>query len=139
MCAVNRTSAEPPAHLECATYSALACPFLSTPSMVRRERGMHPEHLPPAGVMIARNPGVALVWSSRTWSTFTDPAGGLLFDIGDPTAAAWYAEGRPAAREEVLRSIETGLPLLRTEAEKQRGGVEQLESMTARALELIPA
>jgi hypothetical protein len=139
MCAVNRTSAEPPAHLECATYSALACPFLSTPGMVRRERGMHPEHRSPAGVAILRNPGVALVWSSRTWTTFRDPDGGLLFDIGDPTATAWYAEGRPAIRAEVLHSIDTGLPLLRAEAERQRGGVEELSRMTDRALQLLPA
>lgn len=139
MCAVNRTSAEPPSHLDCATYSALACPFMANPNMVRRTRGIHPEHLPPAGVAILRNPGIGLVWSSRTWGTFPDPAGHLLFDIGDPTATAWYAEGRPATRAEVLHSIDTGLPLLRAEAEKQRGAVEELERMTARALELVPA
>src|SRR5262245_13722710 len=31
MCAVNRISAEPPSHLECATFAATACPFLTHP------------------------------------------------------------------------------------------------------------
>lgn len=29
MCAVNRTSSEPPSHLECARFSARRCPFLA--------------------------------------------------------------------------------------------------------------
>jgi hypothetical protein len=138
MCAVNRTTAEPPCHLDCATYSARACPFLATPNMQRRERGL--DHVvDPAGVMIARNPGVALVWSTRTWTTFPDPAGRLLFDIGDPTATAWWAHGRPATREEVLTSIETGLPILQAEAAKQRGGPEELEQMLLAARDYVPA
>ena len=39
MCAVNRTSAEPPSHRDCARYSAKACPFLSRPTMRRRDAG----------------------------------------------------------------------------------------------------
>jgi hypothetical protein len=31
MCGINRTSAEPPCHLECATWSARNCPFLKNP------------------------------------------------------------------------------------------------------------
>src|SRR5690606_32990139 len=40
MCVVNRVSAEPPAHRECAEYAAQACPFLSQPRMRRNERNM---------------------------------------------------------------------------------------------------
>src|SRR5262245_49848081 len=36
MCVVTRTTSEPPCHLECATWSAQNCPFLSKPNMVRR-------------------------------------------------------------------------------------------------------
>lgn len=136
MCAVNRVSAEPPSHLECAIYSALACPFLSTPTMVRRERGIDHHHV--AGVMIPRNPGVALVWSTRTWRTFLAP-NGVLFDVGEPSACRWYAEGRAATRAEVLHSIDTGLPLLREQAARQRGADAELDAMTARALTLVPA
>src|SRR5262245_2742625 len=31
MCAVNRISAEPPSHRECASFSARGCPFLTRP------------------------------------------------------------------------------------------------------------
>src|SRR4029077_8964998 len=37
MCGINRTSSEPPCHLECAQWSARNCPFLSNPRQVRRE------------------------------------------------------------------------------------------------------
>lgn len=73
MCMINRVSAEPPAHQDCALYSARACPFLATPSMQRRERGLPADRVDPAGVACWRNPGVALVWSSRTWRMFSAP------------------------------------------------------------------
>src|SRR5262245_17927108 len=38
MCAVNRTSAEPPSHRECAEYAVRACPFLTRPRMRRNEK-----------------------------------------------------------------------------------------------------
>src|SRR5439155_15335159 len=37
MCGINRTSAEPPSHYDCALWSAKNCPFLNNPDMVRRE------------------------------------------------------------------------------------------------------
>lgn len=138
MCAVNRVSAEPPSHLDCAIYSAQACPFLANPRMVRRERGL--EHVvDPAGVMIERNSGVALVWSSKTWRTFPDPNGHALFDIGEPTATSWWAHGREATRAEVLDAIDSGLPILREQAAKQRGALAELDRMHAQALQLVPA
>src|SRR5258708_35755545 len=36
MCGINRTSSEPPSHLECARWSARNWPFLSNPEMIRR-------------------------------------------------------------------------------------------------------
>lgn len=139
MCAVNRVSAEPGCHRECATYAAMACPFLANPTMQRRERGK-PAHTDPAGVMILRNPGVALVWTSRTWSPFRVGTG-LLFDVGDPVETAWYAQGRPATRAEVLAAIDSGLPLLRSEAERSgdpAAALAHIEQQLERALELIP-
>lgn len=116
MCAVNRTSPEPPSHEACAVYAAKACPFLANPKMRRRERGMPvvEERITP-GVMIERNPGVALVWTSRAFSRFKAP-NGPLFDIGEPISVQWFAHGRHATRAEVLDSIESGLPLLREAA-----------------------
>ena len=40
MCAVNRISGEPPAHLECADFAGRACPFLVRPAMKRRETNL---------------------------------------------------------------------------------------------------
>lgn len=139
MCAVNRISAEPPSHLPCAIYSAQACPFLTTPRMRRRDSGMPDGLVDPAGVMIARNPGVSLVWSSRTWQAIpTD--GGLLFGVGDPTAVRWFAQGRDATRVEVLDAIGSGLPLLRDMAAAEgEGALAALDGMHAAALELVPA
>lgn len=135
MCAINRVSAEPPAHRDCATYSALACPFLATPEMRRRDHNL-PDHQLPAGEMILRNPGVTLVWITRKWRP-QRVGTGVLFSLGDPEEALWYARGRTATRAEVLESIQTGLPILLQAAEqdgadaiaeldKQRQAIEPL-------------
>jgi hypothetical protein len=115
MCIVNRTSAEPPSHTDCATFSAMACPFLSLPKAKRREANLPEGAREPAGEMIKRNPGVSAVWTCEQYSTFKAP-GGPLFRIGHPSEVLWFAEGRPATREEVLASIESGLPLLQARA-----------------------
>jgi len=143
MCAVNHVSAEPPSHIECARYAAQACPFLATPAMVRRERGLPEDAVNPAGEMIRRNPGVALVWLSRTFKSW-DAGGGTLFDIGQPVAAEWYAHGRPATRDEVMASIESGIPLLRqmieseTTAHRRTKAALALDQQYRAALELVP-
>lgn len=139
MCAVNRVSSEPPSHLSCAKFAAMACPFLTRPMAKRNERDLPDEHKPAAGVTISRNPGVALVWSSETFEPFKAP-GGILFDIGAPTRVMWFAQGRSATRSEILHSIETGLPILREMAEKDGAdAVAELEAQIERAMRLVPA
>lgn len=141
MCAVNRISAEPPSHVECAIYSATHCPFLSIPKMVRREKGVPVEAKVPAGISIRRNPGVALVWLTRTSRWFRDPGGdGVLFDVGEPLETHWFAEGREATRAEVLASIESGLPILRDMAvDEGPEALAELMNQHAEALALVPA
>lgn len=139
MCAVNRVSAEPPSHQPCAMYAARACPSLSNPKKRRRE-GNKPVTDAPAGEMIARNPGVALVWLTRSWSQFDDGNGGKLFDVGRPVECFWIAEGREVGRDEVLASLESGLPILREMAETEcPEAVEALDRQYERALLLVPA
>lgn len=141
MCGVNRVSAEPPSHRDCAVYSAQACPFLATPTMRRRETGLPEDRVDPAGGFIQRNPGVALVWVSTNPSRIWLPDG-LLFNVGDPVEALWFAHGRSATRAEVLASIDSGMPLLRAEAEADPdpvGAVAELDRLHAAALRLIPA
>lgn len=141
MCAVNRTSGEPPSHRECAEYAAKACPFLVEPKRVRREKGL-PEGDCVGGISLARNPGVALVWITASYEVFpvkAEPgvAGGYLIELGDPIEVLWYAEGREATRGEVMASIESGLPLLETEAKKEsQEAMDQLGKQYRAALEL---
>lgn len=139
MCAVNRVAPEPPSHPQCADYSARVCPWLSTPTMARRERGLPDDRVDPGGIAILRNPGVALVWVTRSWRV-EDVGNGLLWFLGDPVQVRWYAQGRSATREEVLASIGSGLPIL-TEMVLAEGAesLAELERQTALALTLVPA
>lgn len=139
MCAVNRTSGEPPSHRECGEWSARNCPFLSRPHMRRREAGKQEGLVEAAGIMLDRNPGVALVWTTRSYKPFNAP-GGVLFEIGEPEDVTWWAEGRPATRAEILASIDSGLPALRGLAETEgRQAVRELERYIDRAMTLLPA
>lgn len=129
MCGVNRTSSEPPCHLDCADWSARACPFLSRPHMVRREddRINHQtltEHAP--GFAIPRNPGVALVWTTLSYRIYRADAGGAgyLIEIGEPVHVRWYAEGRKATRAEVEASVLGGLPKLDAMCDRDRDPAE---------------
>lgn len=138
MCGVNRTSAEPPSHVDCAEFSVKACPFLSMPKMERREGGLPEGHRDPAGVMIRRNPGVSLLWTTRKWKLFDDGNGRPLFDMGDPTQVQWFAEGRSATRAEVVASVESGLPALQAMCEGA-DDLAALERMRERFMALVPA
>jgi hypothetical protein len=144
MCALNRISSEPPAHLACADYSALVCPFLATPQMVRREGGKPDGLLEPAGVALRRNPGVALVWVTRSfrWRRATLGQPGYLCSLGDPVELFWYAHGRVATRAEILASIDSGLPALRDACQHDHDPADSLAMLERdyrRALALVPA
>lgn len=141
MCAVNRNTAEPPCHLDCAVYSAKACPFLTTPHMRRRETGKPAEASNPAGIMIERNPGVALVWVTKTFRIWPEPdRRSALFEPGDPTRTLWFTQGREATHAEVMASIDSGLPLLREMAVEQGPEAEaHLDRQLAAALRHVPA
>jgi len=138
MCSVNRVSAEPPSHLECADYAARACPFLSKPKMRRNEVDMPEEHQPPAGIMLRRNPGVTALWVTKKYQPFR--AGeGVLFEIGEPERVLWFAEGRIATRAEVMASISSGMPFLEAEAIKEgKVAMEELARCFTRSQSLLP-
>jgi len=137
MCAVNRTSSEPPSHPECAGWSACACPFLTRPHAKRRESGKPEGTVAPSGIALMRNPGVALVWASLNWRRWVPPGGGILYEMGDPVEVAWFAEGRKASYEEIERSIVSGTPALREIAEAEGPeAVAELERRLASTLAL---
>jgi hypothetical protein len=139
MCAVNRVSAEPPSHHRCAEFAVLACPFLTQPKMRRNEKDM-PDHLEPAGIMLRRNPGVTLMWTTLSYKVFKDGQGGALFNVGNPEHVEFYAEGRKATRAEIMESISSGLPILQEMAERDGpDAVAELKQMYSKALALVPA
>lgn len=111
MCAVNRISADPPMHADCAEWSVKACPFLSRPHARRREGGKS-DAVEVAGHMIARNPGVSILWITKDLQLVQDGSGGILFGIGAPQTITCYAEGRTATADEIRASFMSGLPLL---------------------------
>lgn len=137
MCSVTRTNSEPPSHFECATYSAVNCPFLSTPKRKRNKADL-PPHMEAAGCPIERNPGVTCVWTTREWKLFRDGKGGVLWKMGDPTETQWYMEGRLATRDEVEASVQSGVPLLRAEEEGD-AAVGELSRMLSDAERYYPA
>ena len=141
MCSISRTVSEPPSHRDCATYAAHACPFLSRPYARRRESGLPEAAQDAAGLPIDRNPGCVCVWITRTFTPFRAFAGngGVLFEVGAPTETTWWCEGRRATRAEVLASIESGLPILAAEAEKQGDeGRQALAVQVHRAMAFLP-
>lgn len=142
MCAINRTISDPPSHRDCAIFSAKNCPFLSSPLAKRRTAGLPENGQDAPGIAIKRNPGVASVWITRSYSTFRPQAGnaGMLFSLGEPSEVLWFCEGRTATREEVANSIQTGLPILMGEAQKQgTRAVVALNTAISRLKPLLPA
>lgn len=120
MCGVNRTTAEPPCHLQCAEWSAINCPFLSRPHAVRREDDLTRQHeANVAGHMIKRNPGVMLLWVTKSYHLFRDDHSKPLIHIGEPVHVRFYYDGRPAMRSEIEQSVMSGMPALREMAEKE--------------------
>lgn len=138
MCGINRVSAEPPSHLDCARYAARNCPFLKNPRMSRREDAVTALCSPMPGVAIMRNPGVTLLWTTRTFNPFRE-GDGVLFALGEPEGVEWYAEGRPATRSQVEASIQSGLPAL-VELAAQDGidAMAELDRMRRRLTPFLP-
>jgi hypothetical protein len=137
MCIVNRTSSEPPSHVECATYGVQVCPFLSRPRMRRAPIDEEMKDATP-GIMLERNPGVAVLWVVRRFDTIRS-GGGLLFKIREPTVRlSCWAEGRKATEEEIEHSFVTGLPALEKlarEDDEHNGNQAASEELARRIVE----
>jgi len=117
MCCINRISAEPPSHRDCALFAAKNCPFLSMPLARRNDRDLPVERSAP-GTMILRNPGVCAVWMTKRYDVMRVD-NGILLQIGEPELIEFYAQGRIATRAEVDHSVSTGLPILEAEARRE--------------------
>lgn len=145
MCAITRTISEPPSHRECAEWSIRNCPFLANPRFVRDHAELPEGVHEPAGFGLMRNPGIAVLWITRSYEVFRPPyrragqTGLPLITVGEPESVTWWREGRPASRAEVDASINGGLPSL-LEAAKVDGpfAVEALGKQYERAAALFP-
>jgi hypothetical protein len=140
MCGINRTTTEPPCHAACAEWAARACPFLSRPHAHRRDLPPEQVNANQPGLPLLRNPGVTLIWYTRVYSLFPDGHGNQLIEIGPADRVKWYAEGRPATREEVQHSIETGYPALlevATQQDAAEPGAGAVAELSRRALAFI--
>jgi hypothetical protein len=140
MCGINRTSSEPPSHVDCARWSARNCPFLSNPRMIRREDELIDnsklvENTP--GLALTRNPGVAMLWITRSYEIFRAD-NGYLMTMGEPESVEWYTLGQPATRAQVIESIETGMPILEAVARTEEGGLAALARAEARLVRWLP-
>jgi hypothetical protein len=144
MCGINRVSAEPPCHQPCAFWSAINCPFLNNPEFERRPQPMLKglPKIPAAGVMLQRNPGVTMVWSTKDYTIVPVRAKGaqpgVLFSLGDPSQVDWFCRGRPATKAEVEHSIETGLPILMRECSVGTDELPVLDRLHKKFLQYLP-
>jgi hypothetical protein len=141
MCAINRNTAEPPCHRECAEFAVKACPFMRFPNRKRDGEDMPEEARKPGGedTMIMRNPGVTCLWITKSYRPYRAHDGSVLIEVGEPVEVAWWAHGRAATRDETMASINSGLPLLRQMAEREGSeAVDHLNFIIERGLKLVP-
>jgi hypothetical protein len=142
MCALTRTTSEPPSHRECAEWAIQHCPFLANPHAVRRTEDLPPNAKPAAGAGLDRNPGVTCLWMTRSYSVFSAYAGeaGHLITVGTPEVVTWWREGRAATRAEVEASIDSGYPTLLSVARAEGPqAVRALEHCAAAVRAFLPA
>lgn len=143
MCCVNRISAEPPEHFDCALYAVKACPFLKNPNAKRNTAAAigTAEHTP--GIMIQDNPGVIAIWITTNYKVMI-VENGFLFRLGAPTEVHFFKEGRKATRAEVLDCMNSRIGILRNVAAKDdadnrdTSASKALDKLFAKALELVP-
>ena len=136
MCGINRVTSEPPQHLECATFAAKACPFLTRPLAVRNERDLPTDRV--AGVPVKRNPGVCMIWTTKHVQPFK-VSNGWLFQLGDPTNWSFWREGRRATRAEIDESVRAGMPFLEEAAAKDGArGKAELAVMVTKFEAMLP-
>lgn len=137
---VNRVTMEPASHRECAEYAARACPFLVKPRMRRLPDDDLQGKTQVDGYSIPRNPGAVCLYETPLARPFSDGKGGWLIRLDDPVRVDWWAEGRRATREEVLASMQGGLPELYKLARAEgQDAIDELDRLGRQALKLLPA
>jgi hypothetical protein len=135
---INRVSAEPPCHIDCARFAVKACPFMILRAAKRRDANLaHGENAP--GIHMARNAGVSALWTTDKYRVFEASPGEFLLEFSEPTSVEWYSEARTATRVEVDEAISIGLPFLEGLARQQgESEVKKLEAQIQAAQRYYP-
>lgn len=141
MCCINRVSSEPPAHIDCSVYANRACPFLTKPAMRRNDADLTEDQkgaiiTNAAGIALAHNPGVSLMWITKKYEIEPN-GGGYLFSLGEPIELRWFALGRTATPVEIVAAIRKGLPKL-IQVAAAEDALPDLGAQIMRALPLLP-
>lgn len=137
MAGINRISAEPPSHLDCAEYAVAACPFLLHPKAKRRSLDDVPEPTAPApGVMAEHNPGVMLLWTTKAYQAMK-PREPSVMRLGDPTTVRWYSEGRLASRDQAIAAASDAYKRLSDMCHSQFE-IDMLDDALERLLKQLP-
>jgi hypothetical protein len=130
LAAIQGVSNEPPSHVECAEFAVRACPFLLLPKAQHRPTDMPNIQKMPGSMK--RNPGACCLYMVTGYSHREKPDGrGIVFRTGPAVRVAWYMEGRPAERAEVLAAINASLLAVRRASNEQ--------AIQKRVAELVPA
>jgi hypothetical protein len=145
MCTINRISAEPPNHRECAEFSLRACPFLTRPAMERRDTDLADgtpigdSGCTGGGVMLKHNPGVTVLYIPMTFEVRPDGHGGRLFHLGEPLWSEWWTLARHATPAEAAAGFDLGVTRLRQLAEGNgAAALREFDRLHKRARQLLP-
>jgi hypothetical protein len=97
------------------------------PQMVRRVNDLPTSHDAP-GLMIKRNPGVAMMWTSM-WlpSRMGDRA--YIFKLSDPYSVECWREGRLAEPFEIRSSFDEGFLAAQQAIQKQGGTIQMMSDL----------
>lgn len=97
---IHQFSTEPPAHLDCAVFTAEHCPFLV-------------------------NSGKPIALYTTTDSYVLNREGQPVFILSPPAELKWYHSGRLATRQECIAELEVVMPqILSTAAQSKNKGEE---------------
>lgn len=136
--ALNRVTAEPPSHKDCADWAAVACPFLAQ-AQDRRAIGL-PDIQPLPDYATPTQPPVTVVWTTkaRNIELFKSPDGALLVSFGSPTSIGWFRQSRSASRAECLAAIDEGIAYLKDLSSGSAAEIAGIERRRSRLASYLP-
>jgi hypothetical protein len=134
MAGFMRVTPEPPAHAECASFSARACPHLALPQAQRREI----EGATFPGNHDKSNQGMVMLWATKKYKPVQLDNGTYAVLMSEAIKVKWFVQARPASRDEVLAALEPIAVHMRRLAVVDNL-TAQLEANIARLMKWVPA